>query len=126
MVRIKVLHERSAIYDSKRSKRNTGMIGLENQGATCYLNSLLQTLFHTNALRKALYELDTSADVAKESVALEMQRLFASLQLDEVASSTKEVSRGGRRSSLTSRSSPGRSDGQIARHSRSTTCKVGW
>lgn len=28
------------------------MVGLRNQGATCYLNSLLQSLYFTNAFRK--------------------------------------------------------------------------
>ena len=36
-------------YDSKA---RTGYVGLKNQGATCYLNSWLQTLFHINYFRK--------------------------------------------------------------------------
>lgn len=37
---------------SWNSKKHTGCVGLKNQGATCYMNSLLQTLFFTNQLRK--------------------------------------------------------------------------
>ncbi|MGH0176027.1 UNVERIFIED_CONTAM: hypothetical protein FKN15_077578 [Acipenser sinensis] len=36
------------------SKKHTGYVGLKNQGATCYMNSLLQTLFFTNQLRRLL------------------------------------------------------------------------
>lgn len=36
-------------YDSKKE---TGFVGLKNQGATCYLNSLIQSLYFTNAFRK--------------------------------------------------------------------------
>lgn len=39
-------------YYSWDSKKHTGYVGLKNQGATCYMNSLLQTLFFTNKLRK--------------------------------------------------------------------------
>ena len=35
----------------------TGFVGLKNQGATCYMNSLLQTLFHTHEFRRAVYNM---------------------------------------------------------------------
>ena len=40
------------IFISYDSKKQTGYVGLKNQGATCYLNSLIQSLFFTNAFRK--------------------------------------------------------------------------
>lgn len=44
-----VLWHNFANYDSKKE---TGFVGLKNQGATCYLNSLLQSLYFTNSFRK--------------------------------------------------------------------------
>jgi ubiquitin carboxyl-terminal hydrolase 7 len=34
------------------SKKETGYVGLKNQGATSYLNTVLQSLYFTNAFRK--------------------------------------------------------------------------
>lgn len=42
----------SLFFSSWDSKKLTGHVGLKNQGATCYMNSLLQCLFFTNKLRK--------------------------------------------------------------------------
>jgi len=39
-------------YWSHDSKKETGFVGLKNQGATCYMNSLLQTLYHLPFFRK--------------------------------------------------------------------------
>jgi hypothetical protein len=41
-------------YWAYDSKKETGFVGLKNQGATCYMNSLLQTLYHLPYFRKVL------------------------------------------------------------------------
>jgi ubiquitin carboxyl-terminal hydrolase 7 len=42
-------------FNNYDSKKETGYVGLKNQGATCYLNSLLQSLYFTNAFRKVSF-----------------------------------------------------------------------
>lgn len=39
-------------FNNYDSKKETGYVGLRNQGATCYLNSLIQSLYLTHAFRK--------------------------------------------------------------------------
>jgi len=41
-------------FQNYDSKRETGYVGLKNQGATCYLNSLIQSLYFTNTFRKVV------------------------------------------------------------------------
>ncbi|CAH0482166.1 unnamed protein product [Peronospora belbahrii] len=77
-------------YDSKEE---TGMVGLKNQGATCYLNSLLQTLFHLRAFRQMVYETPTAEEDTNNSVSLALQRVFYRLQTQRKAVSTKELTR---------------------------------
>jgi ubiquitin carboxyl-terminal hydrolase 7 len=43
-------------FQNYDSKTETGYVGLKNQGATCYLNSLIQSLFFTNAFRKVDFQ----------------------------------------------------------------------
>lgn len=50
----KVLWSSFVDYDSKKS---TGYVGLNNQGATCYLNSLLQSYYFTKCFKKLVYEI---------------------------------------------------------------------
>lgn len=45
----------SASYFSYEDESNTGFVGLINQAMTCYLNSLLQTLYMTPEFRNAIY-----------------------------------------------------------------------
>uniref|UniRef100_F1KSR2 Ubiquitin carboxyl-terminal hydrolase 7 n=1 Tax=Ascaris suum TaxID=6253 RepID=F1KSR2_ASCSU len=73
------------------SKKHTGFVGLKNQGATCYLNSILQTFFFTNMLRKAVYEMPTENDDTETSVALAMQRVFYELQMSDKPVGTREL-----------------------------------
>jgi ubiquitin carboxyl-terminal hydrolase 7 len=76
-------------YDSKKE---TGMVGLKNQGATCYLNSLLQSLYFTTAFRKAVYQIPTDVEEsARENSAYALQRLFLQIQTSDNAVATNEL-----------------------------------
>jgi len=41
------------------------MVGLKNQGATCYLNSLLQSLYFTNAFREVRHSFPKKVPLLK-------------------------------------------------------------
>ncbi|KAI0763671.1 cysteine proteinase [Irpex lacteus] len=77
-------------YDSKKE---TGYVGLKNQGATCYMNSLLQSLFCTRYFRKAVYQIPTEDDLPTESVALALQRVFYHLQTSDQPVGTTELTK---------------------------------
>ncbi|KAL0607523.1 Ubiquitin carboxyl-terminal hydrolase 7 [Plecturocebus cupreus] len=61
------------------SKQHTGYVGLKNQGATCYMNSFLPTLFFTNQLRKAVYMLPRKGYDSSKSIPLALQRVIYEL-----------------------------------------------
>jgi ubiquitin carboxyl-terminal hydrolase 7 len=75
------------------SKKLTGFVGLTNQGATCYMNSLLQTLYFTNELRRAVYLMPTDNDDTIKSVPYALQRVFYDLQFCEKSVGTKKLTR---------------------------------
>ncbi|KAK6454584.1 ubiquitin carboxyl-terminal hydrolase [Scheffersomyces xylosifermentans] len=78
-------------YDSKKS---TGFVGLNNQGATCYLNSLLQSYFTTLNFRKLVYQIPTnSTPSSKPSVALSLQRIFYLLSTSKEPVGTLELTK---------------------------------
>jgi len=75
------------------SKKHTGYVGLKNQGATCYMNSLLQVLYFTNTLRKDVYKMPTESDDSTKSVALALQRVFHELQTSDKPVGTKKLTK---------------------------------
>lgn len=75
------------------SKKHTGYVGLKNQGATCYMNSLLQTLYFTCQLRKSVYKMPTEADDSSKSVGLALQRVFHDLQFADKPVGTKKLTK---------------------------------
>ncbi|CUS22527.1 LAQU0S05e07382g1_1 [Lachancea quebecensis] len=77
-------------YDSKKL---TGFIGLKNQGATCYLNSLLQSYFFTKIFRKIVYKIPSENESPNDSVLLALQRSFYLLQKSKDTLDTLELTR---------------------------------
>lgn len=75
------------------SRLFAGYVGIENQGATCYMNSLLQTLFFTNELRRAVFRIPTEADDSNRSVALGLQGVFYDLQFSACVVATKKLTK---------------------------------
>ncbi|KAL8169839.1 UNVERIFIED_CONTAM: Ubiquitin carboxyl-terminal hydrolase 47 [Gekko kuhli] len=83
-------------YSSILNKSETGYVGLVNQAMTCYLNSLLQTLFMTPEFRNALYrwEFEESEEDPVTSIPFQLQRLFVLLQTSKKrAIETTDVTR---------------------------------
>ncbi|KAL2456767.1 Ubiquitin carboxyl-terminal hydrolase 12 [Forsythia ovata] len=81
-------------YWSYDSKKETGYVGLKNQGATCYMNSLLQTLYHIPYFRKAVYHMPTTEnDMPSGSIPLALQSLFYKLQYNDTSVATKELTK---------------------------------
>ncbi|CAL2239054.1 unnamed protein product [Prunus armeniaca] len=81
-------------YWSHDSKKETGYVGLKNQGATCYMNSLLQTLYHIPYFRKAVYHMPTTEnDNPSGSIPLALQSLFYKLQYNDTSVATKELTK---------------------------------
>ncbi|CAH9125061.1 unnamed protein product [Cuscuta epithymum] len=81
-------------YWSYDSKKETGFVGLKNQGATCYMNSLLQTLYHIPYFRKAVYHMPTTENgIFSGSISLALQSLFYKLQYSDTSVATKELTK---------------------------------
>ncbi|XP_058743179.1 ubiquitin C-terminal hydrolase 13-like isoform X6 [Vicia villosa] len=89
-----VVVRRIVDYWTYDSKKETGYVGLKNQGATCYMNSLLQTLYHIPYFRKAVYHMPTTEnDMPSGSIPLALQSLFYKLQYSDTSVATKELTK---------------------------------
>eukprot|EP00767_Chilomastix_cuspidata_P001634 gnl/Chilomastix_cuspidata/176.p1 GENE.gnl/Chilomastix_cuspidata/176~~gnl/Chilomastix_cuspidata/176.p1 ORF type:complete len:1541 (+),score=426.79 gnl/Chilomastix_cuspidata/176:32-4624(+) len=71
-----------SLYGEKKS--DAGFVGLNNAGATCYMNSLLQTLYMTPEFRTLIFKFrhEPDRDGPKDGcIPYQLQRLFARLTL---------------------------------------------
>ncbi|CZT50859.1 related to human ubiquitin-specific protease [Rhynchosporium secalis] len=94
---VRVLKDETGVlwhnFNNYDSKKETGYVGLKNQGATCYLNSLIQSLYFTNAFRKAVYQIPTQNEETLQNSAYTLQRLFYQLQSSNNAVGTNELTK---------------------------------
>ena len=80
--------------ETKSSKEETGFVGLKNQGMTCYMNSVLQSLYHIPAFRRIVYAMPiTGSEDESSSIPLNLQRLFTKMQLSDTACSTTSLTK---------------------------------
>lgn len=77
---------------STYSKEITGFVGIRNQGATCYMNSLLQVLYFITKFRTACYRIPTEMDTGS-SMALALQKLFYNLEFSHLPICTKNLTK---------------------------------
>lgn len=93
--RIRVIRDETGVlwhnFINYNSKRVTGHVGLANQGATCYMNSLLQSLYFTSVFRQIIYGIPTDGEVPTDSSVLALQRIFWRLQFADTPVSTAEL-----------------------------------
>lgn len=69
--------------------------GLKNQGSTCYMNSILQSLYHIPLFKYTIYSLDTKSNDTSDdkNIPLNLQRLFGLMQLTPGPCSTFDLTK---------------------------------
>ena len=88
-------------YLLKHLNQDNNFTGLYNQGSTCYLNSILQALYHLPAFRKLIYQIPlynkSNNQIGKEkystanSVVYNLQDLFLKMEVSEKCVSTERL-----------------------------------
>ena len=79
VARSQVCFDGSVSHGGTRSKASPYR-GLENQGATCYLNGLLQSMFHLGKLRDIIYSVDPDMQTDEPNVLSALQQVFFDLE----------------------------------------------
>lgn len=77
-------------------KGESKYIGLKNQGATCYLNSLLQTLYFLNSFREAVYNIpleETGSEGSEGGLPFQLQKLFYELDTSKSTVQTTSLTK---------------------------------
>jgi hypothetical protein len=81
------LPSKKLCFEGAREK--LGVVGIVNQGATCYLSSLLQSLFHTRLFRAVVYHTPVDAKVSRGTVNSGCEHAVSS---SEVSGATAQMS----------------------------------
>lgn len=80
------------IYSIYNSRMATGFVGLRNDSSTCYMNSLLQTLFNIPSFRRLIYNADQNDEIdIKSNIMKNLQILFYNLQTSKNTCSTSPL-----------------------------------
>ena len=87
-----ILVETSVTQDSLVTRQETGYSGIKNQGATCYMNSLLQALFHLPYFRRIVYKMPPEEGKGV-TIPYALQALFYRLQTSRDPASTKQLTK---------------------------------
>jgi ubiquitin carboxyl-terminal hydrolase 7 len=97
VARVRVVKDSTGVlwhnFNNYDSKAVTGYVGLLNQGATCYMNSFVQSIFLTNHFRAAVYKIPTEDVSPTASIPLALQRIFYKLQTGSTPPSTIEMTK---------------------------------
>lgn len=79
-------------FNKPIGKKNLAYVGLLNQGATCYLNTVIQILFHIPEMRAIIYGMNVDCGKPDEqNVVLNLQVLFAKMESSTEACSTQDL-----------------------------------
>lgn len=75
--------------NNEKSREQTQFVGLENEGNTCYINALLQTLYHLPSLRNAVFHIPSA--FSRTDLAYCFQKVLYDLQISPQSVSARHL-----------------------------------